>query len=69
MFGNNKIMSLYYFRGQLVKLVETRLGNESYDIAVARSGDLISTDGKDKTVNIVKNTKIKTLIRLQEWKF
>nr|XP_034305686.1 serine/threonine-protein kinase PknD-like [Crassostrea gigas] len=69
--GEDNMMRLYNLQGELVKSVQSKSESKPWDIAVTRSGDLVYTDYKDKTVNIVnivKKTKIKTVVRLQGWR-
>lgn len=60
-------MRLYDFQGRLVESTRTISGNSRQEIAVSRSGDLIYTDYEDKAVNIVNNTQIEEVIRLELW--
>ncbi|XP_052679875.1 E3 ubiquitin-protein ligase TRIM36-like [Crassostrea angulata] len=66
--GSDKVMRLYNLRGELVTSMKTKSGNKPNDIAVTRSGDLIYTDKKERTVNIMKDTQIDAVIKLQGWK-
>lgn len=62
--GDDDKLRLYDLRGELVKSVPTKSGNRPWDVAVTKSGDLLYTDYKEKTVNIVKNSQIQTVVRL-----
>lgn len=61
------IINLNNIDGDLVKSIQTKSGNPPSDITVTTSGDLVYTDSWDRTVNIVRDTHIETVIRLQGW--
>ncbi|XP_056008366.1 uncharacterized protein LOC125680064 [Ostrea edulis] len=63
--GDNEIMKLINLEGKLLASIKSESGNIPGDITVTRAGDLVYTDRK--TVNLVKNKQIQTLITLQGW--
>nr|XP_022304577.1 E3 ubiquitin-protein ligase TRIM71-like [Crassostrea virginica] len=65
--GNNKIMKLYNLKGELLKSVLTKSGNNPKDIAVTRNGGLVYADYNIRSINLVSSTQIQTLITLRGW--
>uniref|UniRef100_K1Q5Q6 Tripartite motif-containing protein 3 n=1 Tax=Magallana gigas TaxID=29159 RepID=K1Q5Q6_MAGGI len=65
--GKDNMMRLYNLHSKLVKSIQTKSGKIPRDIAVTKSGELVYNDAYDRTVKIVKNTKIQTVIRLRGW--
>lgn len=66
--GKDPVMRLYNLQGNLVKEIQTKSGKRPLDIAVTRSGDLVYSDFQDRTVNIVNDTKIRTMIKILGWR-
>ncbi|XP_056002454.1 uncharacterized protein LOC130049197 [Ostrea edulis] len=65
--GNNKIIKLLNLQGKLLTSIKSKSGNWPGDMALTRDGHLVYTDYDDKTINLVKNQNIQTLITLQRW--
>nr|XP_022297508.1 tripartite motif-containing protein 2-like [Crassostrea virginica] len=65
--GRDKILRLYNTFGHLKESIQTKSGNKPWDMAVTTNGELVYTDYRDKSINIVKDAKIKSLIRLHGW--
>ena len=66
--GDNKMMILYNLKGELVKAIETKSGNGPADIAVTRGKELVYTDFKDRSINLVSSTGTYPFIRLRGWR-
>ncbi|XP_056015327.1 E3 ubiquitin-protein ligase Midline-1-like [Ostrea edulis] len=66
--GDNETMKLLNLRGKLLTSIKTKSGNAPEDIAVTRDGDLVYTDNITRTINLVKNKQIQTVITLQGWR-
>ncbi|XP_078311909.1 uncharacterized protein LOC111132771 [Crassostrea virginica] len=66
--GNNAIMKLYNMNGELLRSVQTKSGNTPRDIAVTQSGGLVYAYCNDRSINLVSDTQIQTLITLRGWR-
>uniref|UniRef100_K1R2I8 Tripartite motif-containing protein 2 n=1 Tax=Magallana gigas TaxID=29159 RepID=K1R2I8_MAGGI len=66
--GQDNMIRLYNLKGELVKAIHTKSGNNPENITVTRNGDLLYTDVDKRTVNIVKNSHIQKLLRLRGWR-
>ena len=66
--GCDKIMRLYNLQGEFLKSVETKSGNDPWDIAVTQNGNFIYTDYHDRSLNQVSDTRVQTLITPWGWR-
>ncbi|XP_048755718.2 E3 ubiquitin-protein ligase TRIM36-like [Ostrea edulis] len=66
--GENKTMKLLNLQSKLLTSIQTKSGGLPTDIAVTRDGDLVYTDYRDNTINLIKNKQIQTVITLQGWR-
>nr|XP_022322669.1 uncharacterized protein LOC111124097 [Crassostrea virginica] len=63
--GTDETMRLYNLQGELLKSVKTKSKNGPQDIALTLSEDLVYTDYNNRSINLVRDTRIQTLITLQ----
>ncbi|XP_056015378.1 E3 ubiquitin-protein ligase TRIM71-like [Ostrea edulis] len=70
--GNSKSMTLLNHQGKLLTSIYIGTGRMTGrmpgDIAVTRDRDLVYTDPNKRTINLVKNKQIQTVITLQGWR-
>ncbi|XP_056004194.1 E3 ubiquitin-protein ligase TRIM36-like [Ostrea edulis] len=65
--GESKTMKLLNLQSKLLTSIQTKSEDKPRDIAVTRDGYLVYTDSRDRTVNLIKNKQIQTVITLQGW--
>ena len=65
--GQDNIQRLYNLQGKLLNSVHTKSGRQSFDIALTQSRDIVYSDPKDRSINIVQNSKIQQLISVRGW--
>ena len=51
-----------------MKTVKTKSGNTPMDITITRSRELVYTNYKKSTINLVSNERILPLVRLRGWR-
>ncbi|XP_065929793.1 uncharacterized protein [Magallana gigas] len=66
--GNDNILRLYNIKRGLLKSNRTKSGYCAADLAVTSSGDQVYSDETNRTVNLVKNKEIQTVITLHGWR-
>lgn len=63
-YGQDKIIRLYNLQGELVKSIQTRSGQNPWDIAVKGN---VNTSFSDRTVNVVNNKGMHAEISVKGW--
>lgn len=66
--GMDNVVKQYNLQGELLNSIKTTTGNIPQDIAVTQNKELIYTDPKDRSINIVKNSHIELLTRIHGWR-
>nr|XP_022309736.1 uncharacterized protein LOC111115340 [Crassostrea virginica] len=61
--GDACIIKMFNLQGSLMESIPIPSGNSPQDIAFKKNGDLLYIDRRDRSVNIVRNAQIQTLIR------
>ena len=64
---NDNTMRLYSIQGDLLQTVHAFSNNEPADIALTQEGNLLYTDFRDRSINVVLGTNIQTFITLLGW--
>uniref|UniRef100_K1PMW0 Tripartite motif-containing protein 3 n=1 Tax=Magallana gigas TaxID=29159 RepID=K1PMW0_MAGGI len=65
--GETNDIKCFNIKGSLVRTFKIKSEEKPNAIAVNSDGELLYCDGRDGTVNIVKNGKTEELIRLHKW--
>ena len=65
---NNDSMRLYNIQGDLLQTVHPKYNDEPADIALTQEGNLLYTDFRDRSINVVLGTNIQPFITLQGWR-
>lgn len=61
--GWDNSISLYNLQGVVMESIQTKSGNWPEDITMTRVGELVYIDSKDRSVNILRNALIETLVK------
>ena len=66
--GLDSVISLYSLQGEVLALVKSATNSIPQDIALTQNGELAFTEYGNRSINIVKNSKVETMVKLQGWK-
>ena len=61
-------MKLYNIQGDLLQTVHAKYNDEPADIALTQEGNLLYTDFRDRSINLVPGTNIQPLFTIQGWR-
>nr|XP_022288252.1 uncharacterized protein LOC111100551 [Crassostrea virginica]XP_022288253.1 uncharacterized protein LOC111100551 [Crassostrea virginica] len=64
---NSDSMRLYNIQGDLLQTVHAKYNDEPADIALTPAGNLLYTDFRDRSINVVLGENIQPFITLQGW--